>query len=740
MASHGVDGLVDALMHEHVQFVEVPAEHEHGLRAIARKRCRRLVELYSRPQGMVYFMNETNAITEKAERARAEQVNATEVSLPILSEMCGPEDAAAMQAAIAAYASARAIQADYFTAQCKTMLDNPELLQLQREIHTMCQPIYIDPQLRRQQRRQMGDEHYGHKLCARSREPRCQFRVDTETRGFTAVSYINQHFGIKHLHRPCRVAAGKPFGSDDPWNLVVVDGGVAFAQILGSARLLALLGDGEGDEVYSLTLLASPFYPLPSCPPTGPKIVVPRQNVAVQPLLDTRQSRVPAGIIPNPPRMLGMGGHAKCIMLDYLEPRPDAATAPIVVCGDAGTTAALLEAWGAPVVFAEAAGAAEARLVGVGCDAADFGDTGDSTADCTADESNTERTPEPWHQWEYNAPVTVIGAHGGGLRVRDRHGHEGTVPERFVFRRAAELAARAAETSLHAVDGADAPRVRLPDGAQSDSILVVAVLMPSARAVHAIATAESRGLQATFAGRFYNNIPGLQCVTIRMPRQGERRRAVTVSHDPANPLSITSVIRAALDRPEAVIALESWMQRAVRTWNLHLAQLGVDPSDSGAVEASADRIMSSLLALGEPLRWHTVRVASILHPNLSVPAVQRAEASPSCTSEAQQLKCGACCYIWARHEIDPAARRAHGMVLYMFHQQVGRHAEGTLCRGRPAPVAQWYDGANAKTAKRAKPEEADNVIYRRRRTTSARALNPDIPDATNVTIRGPLLP
>lgn len=730
MASGDIDGLVDVLMRDHVKFVEVPAEHEHGLRCVARKRCQRLVELYSKSYGMVYFMNETNAIMEKAERARTEQVNSTEESLPILNEIYGDEDATAMQKSIAAYASARAIQAEYFTAQCKTMLDSRELRQLQREIHTMCQPIYIDPQLRRQQRRQMGDEHNGYKLRARSREPRCQFRVDTETRGFTAVSYINQYFGIKHLHRPCRVAAGKPFGSDDPWNLVVVNGGVAFEQMLGSRHLLALLGNCEGDEVYSLTLLASPFYPLPKCPPTGPKIVVPQRNVTLQPLLDTRQSRVPVGITPNPPRMLGMGGHAKCIMLDYLEPSPDAVTVPLVVCGDTANTTALLRAWDVPVVFAETAGTIEARLVGTGCDIADFDAAGEPDGGCT----------EPWHQWEYNAPVTVIGARDGDLRVRDRHGHEGLVPERFVFRRAAELAARAAETSLRAANGTDVPPARLPERTKSDSILIVGVLMPSARAVHAIATAESHGLQATFAGRFYNNIPGLQCVTIRMPRQGERRRTVTVSHDPANPLSIPSVIRTALGRPNTVISLESWMQRAVRTWNLHLTQLGVDPSDRGAVEASAERIMSSLLALGEPLRWHTVRVASILHPNLRVPAVQRAEASPSCTSEAQQLKCGACCYIWARHEIDPAARRAHGMVLYMFHQQVGRHAEGTLCRGRPAPVAQWYDGVNAKTAKRAKPGETDNVIYRRRRTTSARALNPDIPDATNVTIRGPSAP
>ena len=219
-----------------------------------------------------------------------------------------------------------------------------------------------------------------------------------------------------------------------------------------------------------------------------------------------------------------------------------------------------------------------------------------------------------------------------------------------------------------------------------------------------------------------------------MPRQGERRRAVNTAHDPANPLSITSVIRSALAEPDTVVALESWMQRAVRTWRAHLAQLGIDPSDSGAVEASGDRIMASLLALGEPLRWHTVRVASILHPNLSVPAVQRAEASPSCTSEEQQLKCGACCYIWARHGVDAATRRAHGIVLYMFHEQVGRHAEGTLCRGRPAPTAAWYS-ASAKNTKRSRADEADHVVYRRRRTTSARALNPDIPDATNVIMR-----
>ena len=61
-----------------------------------------------------------------------------------------------------------------------------------------------------------------------------------------AVAALNRHFGIKHMHRPCRAAAGAPFGRRGlRWHAVRLRGGEALRE-----RRCRRLRDEHGDASF----------------------------------------------------------------------------------------------------------------------------------------------------------------------------------------------------------------------------------------------------------------------------------------------------------------------------------------------------------------------------------------------------------------------------------------------------------------------------------------------------------
>ena len=91
---------------------------------------------------------------------------------------------------------------------------------------------------------------------------------------------------------------------------------------------------------------------------------------------------------------------------------------------------------------------------------------------------------------------------------------------------------------------------------------------------------------------------------------------------------------------QGIASHRTWVSRGIQCWSNALHHFELDAASD--IIAHQRTLVSAVMALQDPLRWHTVRAARSMVPQLQFPRLQRAEISPSTLppSSNRQLVCG----------------------------------------------------------------------------------------------------
>lgn len=664
------------LAENHSQTIGLTDVQAAPLKRELRNRCIELYRVYA--DGLAATFDQLNTLVQR-EGDAVDTAHALEcIAAPIAALMYGTTGSGeVVQRDLSNAARAYHHRASQLCDRASALKGRAEVLELQRRAESCRQPVFYRPEIVQQQKlasRGSGARQLvQHARIILDSEPRVQLCESGES---AAIPALNRHFNLKHMHWPCRVAAPPPFGheglrwdavrltlSAGAWRALGVD--ATGAQRTDLPPLYALRVPGApADHEQTFVVIGGDVSPATRAPygQTVLRLSKPciRREVG---LLNAAEWSIPLACRRGGAAMLGTGGHAKAAHVRFVCPTRDAQrTALLLAAADTTTLATLLDVL-------------DAEPLPIG----DMGTPNDTANNCGAEKTEkTERTDE------------------------DR------------IARIARVACDAAATNNATADAVSGlgPTVALT------SMRVAACAVPSGLVLDRLRAAERHPCAHTWsvdlAAMWLPGAPGLTAMHARVMRYGAARS------EPDGPQPIPGDTADWYDAdpqsPDISDITGGWAERGAAAWGRILEAHDLWPdSPPEDVLAMRTELGEAVLALADPLRWHTARAATTCHEALRLPPVSCAETPPSSVNETQQTDLVHSA-IWFRHAGLATDRAEHARMCRVYFHQIGRYAMVDI------------DPKGLHTAtKRVRPREQG--VWRAAKRTCARTLNCDNPDA-----------
>ena len=314
-----VDALTELLMRNHVACVSDDPRERAALLGAARRQCAELSRIYV--TGLAQVHATVRAATARQYELKGEAENLASFQIPVVAAhtrraRLDEQLRRQLHCALRSYRH----EAARCGAEIEACLARPEVAAMRRRAERLQQPVFGCPHQREQQRCAEDDARI-RALPAMRRvvgtgQPRAYFRCTPD--GLTVLTTIHGFFGIKSLHRPCRTAAGAPFGVPCvAWRAVLLSPSPRARERLGGRHVLFLV---QREDARTLTgiVVGGPHGGMPA--PSGDShLTVARDAVACRPLLDAGALALPPAMLPAPsPRPAD--GHSKSVALELLLP------------------------------------------------------------------------------------------------------------------------------------------------------------------------------------------------------------------------------------------------------------------------------------------------------------------------------------------------------------------------------------------------------------------------------------
>ena len=621
-------------MMQHVVYTGDPSERDY-LHDEMVKRCAELFDVYQGTEGLAAVFRRLHRLVAREQDAMAHHDHIAEFVGPVVQALYQGRHGHIVRGAIDCATQNRQWQRHRYKQMTKKLLGDPQLAAMQKRLADCLQPVYARRQMAQMHQNLMSDHRARALIGAHTEvnrnEPRAFFQTSKDAGEKTAINAINTFWNITHPHRPCRVAAGVPFGINESWHCVLISG-PQVREVTGSDTATALVTSQTPDAL-SVTIVGSHRREDALPPVCGSETVLRASECTVQTLLDAARLDVPRAVMDVTQQGARANNNSKSLLLEYVEPRD-----VHIPCG----------------VLLHSSDAVSAR-----------------------------RALQSVHTGEEVRWVSLPSTdHEAMLVCRDL----------------------AMSCLLSTVTG-EPLRLgmgeRLPDAHGRREVGVA--MIPGTRVVWTMRHLERHGVQCTFAGAWFAARDNtLQTVTTRVPRFGERVRG----GDEHSAVGDVSRMLDVLARSGqfAMTDETSWEHRGVRTW-CRLRQEFTGPDD----------VVRSVLACGQPLRWHVAVAASAMDADVQLPPIQRNETAPSAIPPALQMQMIAA-QVMGTHSVDPVEVRECARLLYLLAHDCGRYIATVPPMSLPSAVKRRLGSSDA-------------AVVRRKRVTSARTLNPDYPDA-----------
>lgn len=203
--------VVDEVLHRCAVYVNVPVDSTQACKAELRSRCNELYDLW---KGTSEIPSVAAALTEYARLTTREhdlERTAREIQtyhLPMVRTTTGTDSG--LEKTISNYLAT----AQEYAERARSVLASEGIVQAQRRIVTLHQPYFVSAALRSNHATLASAMPRTRKRSmVSSAEPRVFLRATPSKDAPTAMMVLNQMFGVRHAHRPCRIAAAAPFGS-----------------------------------------------------------------------------------------------------------------------------------------------------------------------------------------------------------------------------------------------------------------------------------------------------------------------------------------------------------------------------------------------------------------------------------------------------------------------------------------------------------------------------------------------
>lgn len=627
------DRFTEAML-QHVVYTGDPLQREYLHKHMV-QRCAELFDVYQGPDGLAAVFRRLHRLVAREQDAMAHHDHIAEFVGPVVQALYQGRHGHVVRSAIDCAAQNRRWQRDRYKRMTKALLGDAQLAEMQQRLANCLQPVYARRQMAQMHHNLMSDHRARALIGAHTEvkrdEPRAFFQTSKDTGEKTAINAINTFWNITHPHRPCRIAAGVPFGIKESWHSVLVSG-PQVREVSGHDTVTALLTSQTSDAL-SITIIGAHRREDALPPVCGSETVLRVADCTVQTLLDAARLDVPRAVMDTAQQSARANNNSKSLLLEYVEPRD-----VHLPCG----------------ILLHSPDAAVARRA--------------LTSVHTGDEVRWVSLPSTDHE----AMLVCRDLSMSCLRST-------------VFGEPLSLRM-----------GGRFPKA---DGRREVGVAMI----PGTRVVWTMRHLERHGVQCTFAGAWFAAHDNtLQTVTTRVPRFGERVRG----GDEHSEVGDVSRMLGVLERSGqfAMTDETSWERRGVRMW-CRLRRQFADPDD----------VVRSVLACGQPLRWHVAVAASAMDAGVQLPPIQRNETAPSVIPSTLQVQMIAA-QIMGTHSVDPVEVRECARLLYLLAQDCGRYIATVPPMSLPSAVKRRLGSSDA-------------AVVRRKRVTSARTLNPDYPDA-----------
>ena len=235
-----VDALTELLMRNHVACVSDDPRERAALLGAARRQCAELSRIYV--TGLAQVHATVRAATARQYELKGEAENLASFQIPVMAAhtrraRLDEQLRRQLHCALRSYRH----EAARCGAEIEACLARPEVAAMRRRAERLQQPVFGCPHQREQQRCAEDDARI-RALPAMRRvvgtgQPRAYFRCTPD--GLTVLTTIHGFFGIKSLHRPCRTAAGAPFGVPCvAWRAVLLSPSPRARERLGGRHVL----------------------------------------------------------------------------------------------------------------------------------------------------------------------------------------------------------------------------------------------------------------------------------------------------------------------------------------------------------------------------------------------------------------------------------------------------------------------------------------------------------------------
>ena len=304
------------LLRDHVRLVHVAPEQRSAALEMAAERVAELCGLYA-SGGMIQVFRELNRAVEDEQVALGRAAHMRDFVAPLLSE--------AGAGAARAVAECLELEARAHRDRGAAIRASAQVAAAQLRIKELLEPLFLRDVIREQKRRIDADpslrELSGARAHLSDREPRVEITSDAQ--GVRPTVRLNEFFGIKHLHRPCRTAAGAPFDTPDVhWKALAVTATCdTAAELLGGHSVLCVELRPPTEEAVHLGVVGGAEGGFAA--PVVQKVALLPWMVRTVPVDDPATSRgLPRGAVLDV-SMRGMGGHAKTIAMRLIAPTHD---------------------------------------------------------------------------------------------------------------------------------------------------------------------------------------------------------------------------------------------------------------------------------------------------------------------------------------------------------------------------------------------------------------------------------
>ena len=603
----------------HSRAVNVPPAELPRLREVLLAQCIELYRIYD--EGLAATFGRLNELAQREQDLLQKRSLLMEITIPVIGAMY-KKNLARLRHAVANAIGAIDLTLDRVSSQIRALTESPEVKLLQQRAEKCMQPVFMDNKITEQQVLALRNPELRRLVCNgamfRHDEPRMEFAEET---GNSAIAAINRCFGVKHLHRRCRVAAPLHSIKDLHWHAMRIDllDGARRALGVRTNSLDVLFGGSlshQGVKMERFCIIGGDISPVPSASRGEALITIPVECIRKKNTLWRASDwPIPRAISFGEPEMLGMGGHAKsiCFRTVRLEnPREEIYTALII-----STDKEMLKG-----VFRE----------------------------------HPTCWVEPIPPVEQSMPPRdVLGT--CALSVCANGGDS---------RRSGTGSVESEELLVELVDGNFFGMMSGP-GSEICKLLLDSDKAPSW-------TADLAELWAPMTTRASR----VKRVQIRAPRVGDLKKdAGTAEPD-------MEWYRHEKDAEYMIpVVNKGWTERAIATWKEILARVGCSiQSRAHLLQGKKEDLRDAVLALAEPLRWHVARIVQTMHEGVDLPPIQCAETAPSSFSRSQQLELVSASF-WFHHSSCENIRTECARMLRVFHFQIGRYASASECGDGP---------------------------------------------------------